>query len=70
MDGFIQKGFYTIGALKTNRIIYSCGIRQKVSGFALHLRKADADVSLVTVVERKFMCIGMMENSMTFQMRQ
>lgn len=35
MDSFIQKGFYTIGALKNNRIIYPCGICQKVSEFAL-----------------------------------
>lgn len=41
MDSFIQKGFYTIGALKTNRIIYPCGIRQKASEFALHLRRSD-----------------------------
>lgn len=54
MDSFIQKGFYTIGALKTNRIIYPCGVRQKVSESALHLRKEDADVSLVTVGSRKF----------------
>ena len=54
MDSFIQKGFYTIGALKTNRIIYPCGIRQKVSEFALHLRKKDPDVSLVTVDNRNF----------------
>ncbi len=49
MDAFIKKGFYTIGALKTNRILYPCGIKQKVSEFALHLRKTDAVVSLVTV---------------------
>lgn len=54
MDSFIQKGFYTIGALKTNRIIYPCGIRQKVSEFALYLRKEDSDVSLVTVDNRNF----------------
>mgnify|MGYP002513557831 FL=1 len=54
MDSFIQKGFYTIDALKTNRITYPCGIRQNVSGFALHLRKTDADVSLLTVGRRKF----------------
>ncbi|WP_373219596.1 transposase, partial [Ruminococcus sp. 5_1_39BFAA] len=54
MDSFIQKGFYTIGALKTNRIIYPCGIRQKASDFALHLRKTDKNVSLVTVGGRKF----------------
>ena len=54
MDSFINKGFYTVGALKTNRIIYPCGIHQKVSDFALHLRKADPNVNLVTVGDRKF----------------
>lgn len=54
MDSFIRKGFYTIGALKTNRVIYPCGIRQKVSEFALHLRKTDRAVSLVTVGGREF----------------
>ena len=54
MDTFIKKGFYTIGALKTNRIVYSCGIKQKTSEFALHLRKADSDVSLVTVGSRSY----------------
>ena len=37
MDCFAQKGFHTIGALKTNRILYPCGIRQKASAFALHM---------------------------------
>ena len=54
MDSFIRKGFYTIGALKTNRIIYPCGIRQKVNAFALHLRKSDSAVSLVTVSGREY----------------
>ena len=54
MDAFIKKGFYTIGALKTNRILYPCGIKQKVSEFALHLRKTDAAVSLVTVGSRSY----------------
>lgn len=54
MEAFLKKGFYTIGALKTNRVIYPCGIHQKVSGFALHIRKGDADVSLVTVGGRGF----------------
>lgn len=54
MDSFIQKGFYTIGALKTNRIIYPCGIHQKVSEFALRLKKEDPQVSLVTVGNRRF----------------
>ncbi len=54
MDAFIKKGFYTIGALKTNRVLYPCGIKQKVSEFALHLRKTDAAVSLVTVGSRSY----------------
>ena len=54
MDAFIKKGFYTIGALKTNRIVYPCGIRRKISELALHLRKTDADVNLVTVGGRSY----------------
>lgn len=54
MESFIRKGFYTIGALKTNRVIYPCGIRQKVSELALQLRKKDRAVSLVTVGGREF----------------
>lgn len=42
-----------IGALKTNRILYPCGIKQKVSEFAVHLWKTDVAVSLVTVGSRK-----------------
>ena len=48
MDAFIKKRFYTIGVLKTNWVLYLCGIRQKACEFALHLRKTDAAVSLVT----------------------
>ncbi len=54
VDSFIRKGFYTIGALKTNRVIYPCGIRQKSSEFALHLRKTNPGVNLVTVGGREF----------------
>lgn len=54
MDSFIRKGFYPVGALKTNRILYPCGIRQKASVFALHLRKTDPGVRLVTVGGREF----------------
>ena len=54
MDAFIKKGFYTIGALKTNRILYPCGIKQKASEFAFHLRKTDPGVSLVTVGSRNY----------------
>ena len=54
MDDFIKKGFYPIGALKTNRILYPCGIKQKISELALHLRKIDSDVSLVIVGSRSY----------------
>lgn len=54
MDAFIKKGFYTIGALKMNRVLYPCGIKQKISEFALHLRKTGFDVSLVTVGSRSY----------------
>lgn len=51
-DAFIKKGFYTIGVLKTNRIVYPCDIKQKIGESALYLRNTDADVSLVTVGSR------------------
>ena len=54
MDAFLKKGFYAIGALKTNRVLYPCGIKQKLSEFALYLRKTDAGVSLVTVGNRSY----------------
>ena len=54
MDSFIEKGFYTIGALKTNRIIYPYGKRLKVSEFALILKEENPKVNLVTVRNREF----------------
>lgn len=29
MDAFVKKLFYTIGALKTNRVLYPCGISRR-----------------------------------------
>ena len=54
MDTFIKKGFYTIGALRTNRVLYPCGIRQKISSYALHFRKTDKEVRLVTAGNRQY----------------
>ena len=54
MDAFAKKGFYTVGALKTNRVLYPCGIKQRINEFALHLRKTDAAASLVTVGSRSY----------------
>lgn len=39
MDSFIRRGFYTIGALKTNRIIYPLGIKFSISRFAESLQE-------------------------------
>ena len=54
MDTFIKKGFYTIGALKTNRILYPHGIKHRLSEFALHIRETDFVASIVTVGRRKY----------------
>ena len=54
MDAFLLKGFYSVGALKTNRIIYPAGIRQQISQFAQFIRKTDTNVSLVTVDKRQY----------------
>ncbi len=54
MVAFLTKGFYTIGALKTNRVIFPCGIRQQIREFAKYLRKSDNNVHLVTVGDRQF----------------
>ena len=54
IKAFIKKGFYTLGALRTNRLIYPCGIKCSISKFALYMRKTDRDVSLVTVGNRKY----------------
>ena len=54
MDAFMSKGFYTIGALKTNRVIFPAGMRQNISRFAQFICKTDLNVSLVTVGKRQY----------------
>ena len=54
MDAFDQKGFETIGALRTNRIIYPNQIRQQAKNFALCICEDDPHVSLVTVGKRNY----------------
>ena len=41
MDAFAAKGFYTIGALKTNRCIYPYGAKMNVHDFAEKLKEAE-----------------------------
>ncbi len=54
MNAFAQKGFETIGALRTNRIIYPNQIRQQSKQFAPSICKDDPNVSLVTVGKRSY----------------
>ena len=49
MDAFAQKGFQTIGAMRTNRIIYPNQVKQQAKQFAPSICKNDPNVSLVTV---------------------
>ena len=54
MDAFAQKGFQTIGALRTNRIIYPNQVKQQAKQFAPGICKNDPNVSLVTVGKRSY----------------
>lgn len=55
-DAFIRKGFYTVGAMKTNRIIFPYGVKMSVREFALKLVKAKCKelFHLVTVKGRRY----------------
>lgn len=48
IDAFEARGYHCIGALKTNRIIYPCGIRININQFAQNCIEMN-DVDLVTV---------------------
>ena len=53
VNAFSSKGYHTIGALKTNRIIYPQGINISISEFAsAYIQKSDS--SLVTVGKDKY----------------
>ena len=51
---FAERGFHTIGALKTNRMLYPFGIRKKLSEFAALLSVTHSDFNLVTVKSKKY----------------
>ena len=54
MDVFMAKGFYTVGALKTNRIIYPLGVKINIREFAEKISKDDSLFCIVTVKGRKY----------------
>ena len=54
INAFAEKGFHTIGALKTNRMLYPFGIKKKLSEFAAVLSVSRSDFHLVTVKNQKY----------------
>lgn len=52
---FIRKGFHTVGALKTNRIIFPAGVGVGISKFAENIREEDTFFRPVTVKGRKYL---------------
>ena len=54
INTFAAKGFHTIGALKTNRMLYPFGLKKKLSEFAAFLSVSRSDFNLVTVKKQKY----------------
>lgn len=52
---FIRKGFHTVGALKTNRIIFPAGVGVSISKLAENIREEDTFFRPVTVKGRKYL---------------
>ena len=54
INAFAQKGFHTIGALKTNRLLYPSEMKKKLSELAAELSTTHNGFDLVTVNKRKY----------------
>ncbi len=54
INTFAERGFHTIGALKTNRILYPFGIKKKLNEFAALLSVTHSDFHLVTVKNQTY----------------
>ena len=54
ISAFAAKGFHTISALKTNRMLYPFGIQKKLSEFATVVSVSRSDFDLVTVKNQKY----------------
>lgn len=54
INTFAAKGFHTIGALKTNRMLYPFGSKQKLREFAAQISVSRSDFNLVTVKSRTY----------------
>ena len=54
INTFVQKGFHTIGALKTNRLLYPSGMKKKLSELAAERSTTHKGFDLVTVKKRNY----------------
>ena len=54
INTFAQKGFHTIGALKTNRLLYPSGMKKKLSELAAECSATHKGFDLVTVKKRNY----------------
>lgn len=54
INTFAQKGFHTIGALKTNRLLYPSGMKKKLSELAAERSTTHKGFDLVTVKKRNY----------------
>ena len=54
INTFAQKGFHTIGALKTNRLLYPSRMKKKLSELAAELSVTHNGFDLATVKKRKY----------------
>lgn len=54
IHAFAAKGFHTIGALKTNRMLYPFGIKKKLREFAALISVSRSDFNLVTVKNQNY----------------
>ena len=54
INTFAQKGFHTIGALKTNRLLYPSGMKKKLSELAAESSVTQDKFDLVTVKKRNY----------------
>ena len=62
INTFVQKGFHTIGALKTNRLLYPSRMKKKLSELAAELSVTEKGFDLVTVKNRKYYVYRYEEN--------
>ena len=68
INTFAARGFHTIGALKTNRMLYPFGFKKKLNEFAALLSITRSNFYLVTVKRQNTTCIDMRENSTVLKM--